>query len=304
MINNNIIAEQAKIATPLNIQRIADISGDTIYLQSRTPGLIYFTKDLQTFDSIKINLPEMPVLENAFITSIDYPKQFIIGYNAKKVAVVDCITGEYKLFDTNTPGPVNNAIYLGNYQYMLKSIDTTNLNCLFYKIDLLNKTIVKENNLSKSLGDAGFIHDGLLLYDNKYKLFTYTEYYSNNIVTFDTTLRSLNRYHTIDTFNSSGMHVKISATGVINDLPPRNTNGAGGLDNGILYVRSYVIADNDQAPEKEIRIDRYSLENGTYLNSFYLPNPREDKLINFTVKDGYLYALFKEHLSKMKIKSI
>ena len=302
IIINNLITTEKEISIPENvITRIAGISGDRLFLQSSNPNIIYYTGDFNKIDMITFQFPDIPKLKSSFAVVPKYPFIYILAGNARKIVKNNFVTRENQVISVQSPGPLSYPISINDNEWTLRCTDTISRNAYFIKINLTNGEIIKKDNFSERLGDAGFIHDGLLLYDQKNKFQVYREYYSNRITIFNEQLELKNYYHTIDTFFSPTMKIRRTLFSVTNSEPPKMINGVGSLANGILYVRSYLQADNEKNFENRIAIDRYDISTGAYIGSFYLPYSKSDRLVDFKIHDDLIYILFKDKIVRTKI---
>jgi hypothetical protein len=86
-----------------------------------------------------------------------------------------------------------------------------------------------------------------------------------------------------------------SPSGVVNRLSC--------MDSQWLYVNSKLMANNERKEEfdKVSVIDVYSLKDGTYHFSFYLPNLGEKKLRSFRVFNKTLVALYDHYVYTFRL---
>lgn len=154
--------------------------------------------------------------------------------------------------------------------------------------------VTSENFLQKQI-DGLFCTDGMLLFDKDANRIVYTYYYRNQFICADTNLNVALRANTIDTISHARIKVaNISSTGVSTlASPPFIVNRATFTSDGILYVNSRVIADNEDPDDFNSSdvIDLYETATGDYVISFYIPRPDKERLRNFAVRSGLLYVL-------------
>lgn len=155
-------------------------------------------------------------------------------------------------------------------------------------------TVTSENFLQKQI-DGLFCTDGMLLFDKNANRIVYTYYYRNQFICADTNLNVALRANTIDTISHARIKVaNISSTGVSTlSSPPFIVNRATFTSDGILYVNSRVIADNEDPEDFNSSdvIDIYETTTGEYVISYYIPRPGKERLRNFAVRSGMLYVL-------------
>lgn len=305
-IISNAVQPVSEMKLPRDVMSICNVDNNTVYLQTTDPGKIYYTSDLKRLDTLRLKLPYIPKLQRNVHVEVHYPMVYIMAGNARKVITGHIQSDEYQLIDVPTPGSFAKPVLINPNEMIVRCIDTNSLDALFYKINLSNGSVVPEQGISERLGDAGFAHDGLLLYDKNANKLAYVHYYSNSICLFDTSLQPVGRYHTIDTTLIPGISLRINSEGtksVTTDAPPQMINGAGVLTGGVLYVRSYLQGDDETDFAGKLPIDRYSMETGQYLGSYYLPYPRKWVLRDLVANDEVIYLLFKDRLTSGKIIS-
>jgi hypothetical protein len=144
--------------------------------------------------------------------------------------------------------------------------------------------------------DAVFSVDGRLDYDKGTNQLVYVYYYRNEFIVADTDLNLRYRGHTIDTFSIAKVKVaKIGSKGErMLAAPPFHTNALSSVFGGYLYVKSNLLAKNEdfrKFKEGSV-IDVYDLTGGSYCHSFHIANYRNYKLRDFRVWGDSLVALF------------
>jgi hypothetical protein len=158
--------------------------------------------------------------------------------------------------------------------------------------------------LEKQL-DGLFCTDGMLYYERDPARLVYTYFYRNQFICLDTNLKVLNRYRTIDT-NS---HVQISVSALPSkgastiSAPPVTVNRKSCIAGDRLYVNSGLLANNEDKKtfDRWSVIDVYSLTNGKYEFSFYLPDYQDKKMRSFRVFDHTLVALYDHYLYSFRL---
>lgn len=293
----------AELAVPAQVIGICAIYGDTVFLQTRTPGLIYYTSDFKRLDTIRLQIPPIPKMQSLFFTEVQYPVVYIIGGNARKVIRGNVLKGAMDILDVNTPGSFSHPVFLSDHEMVVRCIDSVTYDALFYKVDLISGSAIREQGISEHLGDAGFIHDGMLGFDITNKQLAYVDYYSNNVTMLDESLHLLKKFNTIDTHSVSGMVVHKGKGSITNKLPPRMVNGINAISEGTLYVMSRLKGDNETDMETVIPIDRYNTSTGEYVGSFYLPFGKKQMPLDFIIKGNALYVLTSSKLIQLDVNN-
>jgi hypothetical protein len=158
--------------------------------------------------------------------------------------------------------------------------------------------------LEKQL-DGLFCTDGMLYYERNPARLVYTYFYRNQFICLDTNLKVLNRYHTIDTIS----HVQIAVSDLQSkgtstiSAPPVTVNRKSCIAGDRLYVNSGLLANNEDKKDFDrwSVIDVYSLTNGKYEFSFYLPDYRDKKMRSFRIFDHMLVALYDRYLYSFRL---
>jgi len=143
--------------------------------------------------------------------------------------------------------------------------------------------------------DGLFCTDGMLRYDAQTARIVYTYYYRNQFIVADTLLELAYRANTIDTTHFARIKVSTLSLNHVSTLsaPPLVVNRYVACDGGLLYVNSNLLADNESRDEFNASdaIDVYSLSDGSYEFSFYIPRIEGKRLRHFALHKNSLYVL-------------
>jgi len=135
-----------------------------------------------------------------------------------------------------------------------------------------------------------FSTDGMIHFDRSNNRLVYIYYYRNQFLCLDSNLHFLYQSRTIDTISQVA---RIAAENKITlASPPLVVNKLSCIDQGILYINSPRLANNED--EKGFAsysvIDMYSLKDGSYKYSFNIPDYKGQKLRNFSVINHRIVA--------------
>jgi len=132
--------------------------------------------------------------------------------------------------------------------------------------------------------DGVFSTDGIINYDPTSRLVVYLYYYRNQFICMDSNLDVLYRGHTIDTVSHANIKIGLISSEHTMTLasPPLIVNRRSCASNGWLFVNSELIAKNEDRKDFNGNsvIDIYSLKDGRYKYSFYLPKYHGVKVIS------------------------
>jgi hypothetical protein len=293
----NKVTPVADIPTEGIIQDISGATATRFYFSTSNPEKIISTNHLfqdKKLISIHINKPLTD-----FFTAVDSPFVYVYAFNIPAVITADINTGNTETRQL-PEGAYSNAQALGNNQFVLRKLIPEIPDQLFLKVTA--DSIIKEHHLSELYLDAGMCTDGLLHYDHNTHLFTYLHYYNNEYISFDSTLQHKISGHTIDTFSHFRFELsdKIAKTKHVftSQGPDMMINGVSCVYKGILYVRSTLKADNDDATayKNNIVIDTYQLQTGKYTGSFYIPGHGGEKINKMAIYDDILLIQGKDRI--------
>ncbi|HEY1164830.1 MAG TPA: hypothetical protein VGE90_06670 [Chitinophaga sp.] len=171
---------------------------------------------------------------------------------------------------------------LGNGQNILVKIKTDS------PYVSLGKDVIKKQV------DGIFCTDGTLDYDRQTGKLVYVYHYRNEFIALDTNLHTLYTGHTLDTNTRAKIQVAKLPTGVSKfSAPPAYVNSLARVANNRIYILSTLVADNEhwQTRRNTEIIDVYSLDNGAYLHTLYIPLKDEGRISDFMVKGDQLFAV-------------
>lgn len=147
--------------------------------------------------------------------------------------------------------------------------------------------------LEKQL-DGLFCTDGMLHFNKKTNQLIYVYYYRNQFIAMDTALNVLYRSNTIDPVTTVRIKTaRLKDGSVTLATPPYLVNNRSHTNGDYLFIQSNVKARNDDSEHfgKTSVIDVYTLNRGTYIGSFYVPEFGGYKVKEFKVFDSTLVAI-------------
>lgn len=161
-------------------------------------------------------------------------------------------------------------------------------------------TKAEKKYILKKQVDGIFCTDGMLLYSRKHSHLFYLYYYRNQLLCLDTLLNEVYTKTTIDTVSHANIDLSVleDSTQLTLGKPPLRVNKKSHTDGDFLYVNSALRADNESLAifGNHSVIDLYTVTNGDYLFSFYIPEYRGKKMRDFLVLDTVLLALYDHHI--------
>jgi hypothetical protein len=157
-----------------------------------------------------------------------------------------------------------------------------------------------EKGILKKQVDGIFCTDGTLDYDRQTGKLVYLYHYRNEFVTLDTNLQVLYTGHTLDTNTRAKIQVANMSTGISKfAAPPMYVNSRARIADNRIYILSSLLADNEDkktGQHHEI-IDVFALDTGEYIYTLYIPLNGEERMTDFIIKGGQLFALHDQTLN-------
>lgn len=277
---------------------LAGYDSQRIYFQTLEPSsLVSCTRKLKSIQNVDIALNKKDSFLPGFQTTMNRGQIKIFDKKLKKLIVYNLEHNSINRFNFNghitqgLPGP-------GNLLFLRSDAEINGLQT-FKKINLSTHHISYENSVSDTIPDGGISSNGMLLFSPcTYHLY-YVHYFSNNIIEMDTNLNLISIWHTIDTFLSSTVlsHKQKAEhkTTYTTSNVPKFVNGLSTISGRFLLINSLVRADNEKSNrfDNNSVIDIYTLVDGSYLGSFYIPKYRERKMMSFWLDKHLLIVCYK-----------
>lgn len=167
------------------------------------------------------------------------------------------------------------------------------------------KGSLKNTHLLEKQIDGLFCTDGEMVKVPGSSKMIYIYYYRNQFLLADSNLTLLYKGKTIDTISRARIKIsKIRSTGTTTmSSPPLNVNKRASANSKYLFIQSALRANNETNHMiKDVSmIDVYSIIDGKYQFSFYLPDFKGFKIRDFKVYGRSLYALYDHYLYKYQL---
>ncbi len=192
------------------------------------------------------------------------------------------------------------AIALGNNKILIRESINKHSQTALSLYDLKKKKSVKFNHqFADSLEiDGGIKTDGRFILEDSSLVFI--QMHKGNFYKINVKTNKLSHFKTLDnTQVVEGIKMAKDSSFSINK-PLLTINSYAHIEGGNLYVVSNVLTKNDNFLKyrKFVTIDVYNHKNGNYLYSFHLPSDKDEKPLDFKIKNKKLYLIFK---NKIKI---
>lgn len=297
-------------------EKILDIKYNSYYIAGASPAHIYlgnaiaasylFKMDYSLSDTAHMRLSLAPgtKLSGPATVIVDPPHIYMtegtqgaILYASLEDLVLHRLSeGNRQFYNASPVSPAS---------FIMRLYDSARHQNVLAKRTLDTAFIQPRNPVLEKQVDGVFCTDGTLHYDPETAKLVYVYYYRNQFVCLDTNLNLQYKGHTIDTVTharikvasliSEGKNTLASPSGVVNRLSC--------TDGKWIYVNSKLMANNERKAEfdKVSVIDVYSLKDGSYHFSFYLPGLGNTKMRSFRVFSKTLVALYDHYVYTFRL---
>jgi hypothetical protein len=301
------------MATP---EKILDIKYNSYYIAGATPAHIYlgnataatyvFKMDYSLSDTAHMRLtlgPGISLSGPATIT-IDSPHVYmtegtqgaILHASLEDPVLQPLPDGRRQFFNASPVSPAS---------FVMRMYDSARQQNVLAKRSLDTTWLQPSTPVLEKQVDGVFCTDGILHYEPATAKLVYVYYYRNQFLCLDTNLNVQYRGKTIDTVSQA--HIKVaslSSAGKSTLASPGGVvNRLSCIDGKWVYVNSKLMANNEKKAEFDQLsvIDVYSLENGSYHFSFYLPGLGDTKMRAFRVFNKTLVALYDHYVYTFRL---
>lgn len=287
------LAAGQQVSFPVIINRLIGSYNGLLYFQGNSPYQIYTTDE--TLGSLKtISLSTLPdtKLNSGVRMYLQGRHLYISCRNLPGIIDYDLDTG--RPYEHTLPYYYSKEACILQDRFMLRANDAQTKDPVFVTLNLRNTAARVEDHFSEKNGASGFPTDGMLYFDSTTHQACYTYFYQNGFMCLDTNLAITLKARTIDTITKKAMQIAHVGSSFTMNQPPPFVNYSGAVAAGRLYLQSMLKADNEYPLDfnENTVIDVYSLTNGAYKSSFYIPAYNGKHMHQFHVMDKKLYAIY------------
>ena len=297
-----------KLDIQYNSYYLAGLSNENIYLGNVTLPNKFLIVNHDLKDSVfkTLNGVKNKVIDWRLVkTKIDSPYIYVTDGTTSSLLTSNLLDDCPEYHNVNglrftAMIPVSqSSLVIRNYSNSIKQniltkvkLDSPNIRPLNYRLE-------------KQL-DGLFCTDGMLHYAPDISCVVYIYCYRNEFACLDTNLNLLYKANTIDTISRA--QIKIANLHSGRDFtmaaPPLTVNNKSCVSGELLFINSGLRANNEgkKAFARFSVIDIYSLKNGKYKFSFYLPDYKGRKLDTFQVYGKTLVAIYDHYLLTYLLK--
>lgn len=272
--------------------------GETLYLRSvQTPNELLEISNGKVNDHIVIHTE---IASGLSVGELQIDSPFFYLADLKRYIIYRGLSSNWTLDEVIHPRDFfTEFISVSGPSLILRTFNKNKTEFRLTKEETDQPLLSGDGLLEKQI-DGLFCTDGMLRFDKKTQSILYTYFYRNEFIRADTSLSLVFRARTIDTTRRARISVGMNAVEHYSTLssPPFIVNRTSVCHNGVLYINSTLISDTEerQAFASSNAIDCYSITDGSYLISFYIPKIDGAKLRQLWFHKNRCYALLQNRL--------
>ena len=287
------VAVLKKTTFPVNISWFLGMHNDKLYFQGISPYEVICTdRNLDSISTIRLSIPPDQKFSAGFRMYLNGSTLYLSYKNIPAIIAYDLETGTAS--NHILPKFFSKDANISTGQFIIRTKDPVSQSHRFAKFDLKQTDSIMDDHFSSNKIIGGFQYDGMLNFDTATKQACYSYYYQNGFICMDTNLNLTLKARTIDTITHREIKVARVASSLTMKQPPQFVNLASSVFSGKLLLQSMLKADNEYDLDfnENSVVDVYSLKNGSYKGSFYIPAYKGKKTHQFQVVDLKLVALY------------
>jgi hypothetical protein len=279
-----------------------------LFLSKKDPRFIYkMTQDLSKGNDIYLKINTKVEYLYPYDLFIDSTRFILCTRNSALMFYGRLVDTSYEV--VKFPFPLyTKAAFVSRQKLVFRAFDSSRKRQYFFNYYLGDSSVSVKNKLLSGGSDFGFSTDGALEYDSYVNKIFYLQFYGNDFYCMNLDLNVFYESKTIDTTNHNNVNLKLIKTGnngssLKPSSPLRRINNNLVCYRGHLYVCSNLKADNesDSSFSQNLVFDVYSSDNGKYSNSFYVKKYNSSPVLDFTIRDGILFLLYKSRIQSYKV---
>ena len=282
-----------QVTFPVIVNRLIGSQAGKLYFQGNNPYELYITNlSLDSLTTLPLSIPPNKNIRTGTRLFLDGRYLFISCRNLPGIINYDL--DSHQSNNHILPYYYSKEARMSKDCFILRASDRKTNAPVFVKLNLNATRERQEDHFSAKDENSIFSTDGILYYDTTTHLVCYTYFYQNGFICMDTNLNLLTRARTIDTITKREIKVARVGHSLTMKQPPAMVNNIGAVSDGKLYLQSMLKADNELPLDfaENTVIDAYSVTNGNYIASFYIPSFKENKPYQFNIIGKKLYAVY------------
>jgi hypothetical protein len=302
LIPPHLVSPVAQLDLTFNSYYIAGCDKNRVFLGNQTSPrhLLSSTFDGRDTASLDFVFPPMGILLlRAPITFINYPNIYVI--DGSLPLFLQGTLPENKLSpEALTHRRFTLSIPLSSASLIVRCYDTVQKQNVLAKEALVPGASVRQVGILQKQVDGIFCTDGMFSYNDSLNKIIYIYYYRNEFICMDSELRISYHAKTIDTNSVAKIKVADIASEKMTMLssPSLLINKKCCISGNRLFVCSGLCSTNESTVsfDRSSVVDVYSVGEGKYRYSFYIPDFAGKKIKDFRVHDSTIIALYDHYL--------
>lgn len=308
-IRTNFISLTKDTDNILPVSRICGLTSNNIYLVGSEPNTIYsINYELNKIDTIHYDYPDSSLITRPNNVQIDSPNIYVHLNNS--ATFISLNLNSLALRPKSLKIPVfTKSTQVSDSIVALRGFKNKSTTQVFKLVNMNSGEILIERPLISDDMNGGFSTDGRLKYNKHEKKIIYVPYFQNDIFCLDSNLNSVYHSNTIDTNRNNNISIQKISKGSTEKLMPSHSrklvNNDFFIGGGKIFIQSALKADNEKLSffNENSVIDLYDINNGKYLESFYIPNISSSEIKGIDLFENRLIVLTKRKIYIFRILS-
>jgi len=180
--------------------------------------------------------------------------------------------------------------------FAVRAVNANSRSNMLLKVQADSPYVIRPPEVLQKQVDGIFCTDGLFRFDKSSNRIVYMYYYRNQYLVLDSNLNVLRTVNTIDTNSIAKISVaSTSADGnVMLSSPPAFVNNTYCLSGDHIFICSALLGDNEspKVVDNGNIVDIYSLKDGNYIRTLYIPKPHNEGLREMCIINNKLLAIY------------
>ncbi|GAA3931281.1 hypothetical protein GO495_15635 [Chitinophaga oryziterrae] len=288
--------------TKLSVAEEVDLKGNNFYIAGYTSANIYLgnrKKPLELWvgdKNLKLQFPEkIKAVWQSTRLSVDSPYVYLADGISPKFFRGDLQNLKMDTF-LRKSSYFTTAANISPGSFAVRAVNIVTKENMLLKIRTDSPHVITSANTLKKQIDGIFCTDGQLKYDKTSHKLVYMYYYRNQCLVLDTNLNLIRTVRTIDTTTVAKISIAHTSDqgNATFSAPPSFVNATVCLHADRMYIRSALLGDNESpaAIDKNNLVDVYSMTDGHYIQTFYIPMQHEESFTEMCIIKDKLIALY------------
>jgi hypothetical protein len=295
----------------LNIAGARDIGYNTYYLAGATTRNVYLgnsmnparllitNRELTDTQDVTLSLPgNARLVEGANLIEIDSP--FIYLMEGQIALIMRGSLSDLSIRDIRHSPFFNQSVPVSSSRFIIRMFDHLQKQNVLASTSMDSPIAKMGAHTLERQVDGIFSTDGILNYDPASGRILYVYHYRNQLLCFDTALHQIYVGKTIDTISYAQISVGeiVSEGNITLSKPPLFVNRHSCVSDGLLFVHSNLMANNEDKKQFDRHdvVDVYSVDDGSYRFSFYVPLYLGKRLSSFRVFGNSFFVIYDHYL--------